>query len=351
MSVASRETRPVIFGLEGTTLTAEEGAFFHETRPWGIILFARNIETRAQLHALTDDLREQSGNTHLPIFIDQEGGRVARLRPPLVRAYPPARAYTELFAQDTETACEAAHLGAMLLAHDLYELGITANCAPCLDLGLPGMSDVIGDRAFGDDGESISQLARAFYEGLRAGGVVPVVKHLPGHGRAKVDSHHALPVVDTDLGTLEATDFAPFRALSAALMGMTAHITYSALDDGTASTLSRAVVTDIIRDRIGFDGLLMTDDLSMKALSGDFAERTDQALLAGCDIILHCNGDRDEMAAIASALPSTMTGKTAERAARVEAEIARLSSRADDKARKRWGELVGHVFPEADNTV
>lgn len=351
MFVASRETRPVIFGFNGTTLTAEEGAFFRETRPWGIILFARNIETRDQVRALTDVLREQSENARLPIFIDQEGGRVARLRPPLVRAHPPARVYSELFAQDAEIACEAAYLGAVLLAHDLYELGITASCAPCLDLGLPGMSDVIGDRAFGDDGETISQLGGAFYEGLRAGGVVPVIKHLPGHGRAKVDSHHALPVVCTDLNTLDATDFVPFRRLKEASMGMTAHIVYSALDDGTVSTLSRAVVTDIIRDRIGFDGLLMTDDLSMKALSDDFAARTEKALAAGCDIILHCNGDRDEMAAIASALPSNMTGKTAERAARVEAEIAGLSSRADDKGRMRWGELIGHVFPEAHNTV
>ena len=351
MFVASRETRPVIFGFNGTTLTAEEGAFFRETRPWGIILFARNIETRDQVRALTDALREQSENAHLPIFIDQEGGRVARLRPPLVRAHPPARVYSEMFAQDAEIACEAAYLGAMLLAHDLYELGITANCAPCLDLRLLGMSHVIGDRAFGDDGETVRQLASAFYEGLRAGGVVPVIKHLPGHGRAMVDSHLACPIVDTDLGTLEATDFVPLIALNSASMGMTAHITYSALDDGTVSTLSRAVVTNIIRGRIGFDGLLMTDDLSMKALVGDFSELTGQALAAGCDIILHCNGDRDEMEAIAGALPTTMIGQTAERAARVEAEIAELSSSADDQARKRWGELVGPVFPEAYKTV
>ena len=194
-------------------------------------------------------------------------------------------------------------------------------------------------------------LNSAFYEGLRAGGVVPVIKHLPGHGRAKVDSHHALPDVETDLDTLAATDFVPFRALSSALMGMAAHITYSALDAGQVSTLSRVVVGDIIRDRIGFDGLLMTDDLSMKALSGDFAERTEKALAAGCDIILHCNGDHDEMAAIAGVLPPNMSGKTAERAARVEAEIAGLSSRVDEKTQKRWGELVGHVFPEAQNTV
>ena len=351
MSVANHETRPVIFGLEGTSLNAEEVAFFKKNRPWGIILFARNIETREQLCALTDDLREKSGNAHLPIFIDQEGGRVARLKPPLVRAYPPARAYAELFAQNPKTGTEAAYLGAMLLAHDLFELGITANCAPCLDLGLPGMSDVIGDRAYGDNGECIIQLGGAFYEGSRAGGVVPVIKHLPGHGRAKVDSHNALPVVDTDLDTLEATDFVPFRALSSALMGMTAHIIYSALDGAQVSTLSRVVVGDIIRDSIGFDGLLMTDDLSMKALSGDFVERTEKALAAGCDIILHCNGDRDEMAAIASVLPQNMSGKTAERAARVEAEIACLSSRVDEKTQKRWGELVGHVFPEAKNTV
>ena len=351
MSVDNRETRPVIFGLEGTSLTAEEGAFFRENRPWGIILFARNIETREQLSALTDDLREKSGNAYLPIFIDQEGGRVARLEPPLVRPYPPARVYTELFGQNAEAGTEAAHLGAMLLANDLRKLGITANCAPCLDLGLTGMSDVIGDRAFGEDGETVSQLGSAFYEGLRAGGVVPVIKHLPGHGRAMVDSHHALPVVDSDLDTLEATDFVPFRALSSASMGMTAHINYSALDTNEVSTLSRNVVTDVIRDLIGFGGLLMTDDLSMKALSGDFAERTEKALAAGCDIILHCNGNSDEMAAIASVLPPNLTAKTAERAACVEEQIAGLSSHVDESTQKRWGELVGHIFPEAQNTV
>ena len=351
MSVANRETRPVIFGLTGTTLSAEESAFFHDVRPWGIILFARNIETRAQLRALTDDLRDRLGNDQLPIFIDQEGGRVARIKPPLVRRYPPAQFYGALFGQDPEIGTEAAYLGAMLLAHDLNELGVTANCAPCLDLALPGMSNVIGDRAYGADGETVTQLASAFYGGLRAGGVVPVIKHLPGHGRAKVDSHHALPVVDTDRATLEANDFVPFRALNDAAMGMTAHIVYSAIDEGTVSTLSRPLISDIIRNQIGFDGLLMTDDLSMKALSGDFAQRTQNALRAGCDIILHCNGDRDEMAAIAAALPSNMTGEAARRAARVEAEIAGLSSCAETAMRERWGELVAHVFPEAQNTV
>ena len=350
MSVANRETRPVIFGLEGTSLTAEEVAFFQETRPWGFILFARNIETRAQIRALTDDLREKSGNACLPIFIDQEGGRVARLKPPLMRPYPPAGAYRALFEQSPEAGTEAAYLGAMLLAHDLYELGITVNCAPCLDLGLPGVADVIGDRAFGENGGTVEQLGGAFYEGLRAGGVVPVVKHLPGHGRAEVDSHHVLPVVDTDLATLDATDFTPFRGVSGALMGMTAHITYSAIDAGEVSTLSRSVVTDIIRDRIGFDGLLMTDDLSMKALSGILRsarkKRSRQAATSFC--IAMATAMRWRLSLV---LAAKYDGKTAERAARVEAEIAGLSSRVDERTQKRWGELVGHVFPEAQNTV
>lgn len=351
MSANNRDVRPVIFGLKGLELSTEEGAFFHETRPWGVILFARNIETRAQLRALTDDLREKSGNSNLPIFIDQEGGRVARVKPPLVAAYPPARVYQDLYEQDPQTGEEAARLGGMLLAHDLFELGITANCAPCLDIRISGMSDVIGDRAFGDTAEGVMSLAGAHYEGLCQGGVVPVIKHLPGHGRAMVDSHHALPAVDTDLGTLADTDFRPFRALSSALMGMTAHIIYDAIDAENVSTLSPSVIATTIRDGIGFDGLLMTDDLSMKALSGDFGERTAKALDAGCDIILHCNAERAEMKAIAAAAPLGLVGKTAARAARVEDQIANRASQVDAHTRQRWGELVGGVFPAAYNAV
>ncbi len=341
--------RPVIFGIEGLTLSDREAAFFHETRPWGVILFARNIDTREQLRALTDALREKSGNPQLPILIDQEGGRVARLKPPLVPAYPPMATYGRLYEQDKEKAVLAARLGASLLAADLYELGINITCAPCLDLGLANMSKVIGERAFSASPRVVAALGQAFADGLMEGGVLPVIKHLPGHGRARVDSHFELPVIEATVPHLQAEDFQPFRQLNDALLGMTGHLLFTAIDNELPSTLSPAVVQNVIREHIGFDGVLMSDDVSMQALSQSLSTIGEAALAAGCDLILHCNGEMAEMAEIAASLPDTMGAATAKRIARVDAALARLSNTTEADRRQIWGEIIGDIFPEAHN--
>ena len=346
---------PVIYGLEGLSFTEDEGRFFHEARPWGVILFARNIENRDQLRALTDSLREMSGNAHLPILIDQEGGRVARLRPPLVSAYPPMGAYGEMYQQDKARAVEAARLGAALLAQDLFELGINITCAPCLDLRLPGMSDVIGDRGLGGDVETVVAIGRAVLDGLDMGGALPVIKHMPGHGRAQVDSHFELPVIEDDVPTLKETDFEIFRQLNGPLMGplmgMTGHLRFTSVDAGETSTFSKPVIEGVIRDYIGFDGLLMSDDVSMKALSGDMGERVTKSLTAGCDMILHCNGERAEMEAVQAALPSAASVEAQRRMDAVDAALQRLSCDVPAGSRKVWGELMGDVFPQASDAL
>ena len=342
---------PVIYGLEGLTFTEDEGAFFHAARPWGVILFARNIESREQLRRLTDSLREMSGNPHLPILIDQEGGRVARLRPPLVSAYPPMGVYGEMYQQDKNRAVEAARLGAALLAQDLFELGINITCAPCLDLRFPGMSDVIGDRGLGGDVETVVAIGRAVLDGLDMGGVLPVIKHMPGHGRAKVDSHFELPVIEDDVPTLKGTDFEVFRQLNEPLMGMTGHLRFTSVDAGETSTFSRLVIQGVIRDYIGFDGLLMSDDVSMKALSGEMGERVAKSLAAGCDMILHCNGDRAEMQAVQAALPSEVSADAQRRMNAVDTALTSLSCDVPAGTRKVWGELMGDVFPQASDAL
>lgn len=342
---------PAIFGLQGLTLNNEETAFFGDVHPWGIILFARNIESRQQLRALTDDLRYKSGNPHLPILIDQEGGRVARLRPPLVSAYPPMGLYGEMYKLDRAAAVEAARLGAALLGQDLFELGISVNCAPCLDLRLPETAEIIGDRAFGDDVERVVTLGRAVMDGLEMGGVLPVVKHMPGHGRATVDSHHELPRIDSDSDTLRQSDFEPFNQLSDALLGMTGHLLFTAIDETAVSTCSKTVIGDVIRNHIGFDGLLMSDDISMSALAGDMAMRVTGALKAGCDMVLHCNSDMAEMQAIAGVLPAKPSIDAAPRIARVDEALARLTCDVPKGARKVWGELMADIFPESQNAL
>ena len=347
--------QPVIFGFEGLTVTQDEGAFFHAARPWGVILFARNIESLDQLRALTDSLREMSGNQHLPIFIDQEGGRVARVKPPLVSAYPPMGVYGEMYQQDKARAIEAARLGAALLAQDLFELGITITCAPCLDLRLPEMSDVIGDRGLGGDVETVVAIGQAVLDGLEMGGVLPVIKHMPGHGRAKVDSHFELPIIEDDVPTLKATDFEIFRQLNeplmGPLMGMTGHLRYTSVDAGETSTFSKPVIEGVIRDYIGFDGLLMSDDVSMQALNGDMGERVTKSLAAGCDVVLHCNGDRAEMDAVHAALPSAPSADAQRRMDKVDAALAALSCDVPAGSRKVWGELMGDVFPQASDAL
>lgn len=347
--------RPVIFGFAGPTVTQDERAFFHAARPWGVILFARNIESRDQLRGLTDSLREMSGNPHLPIFIDQEGGRVARVKPPLAPAYPPMGVYGEMYQHDKARAIEAARLGAALLAQDLFELGINITCAPCLDLRLPGMSDVIGDRGLGSDVETVVAIGRAVLDGLDMGGVLPVIKHMPGHGRARVDSHFELPVIEDDVPTLKGTDFEIFRQLNeplmGPLMGMTGHLRYTSVDAGETSTFSKPVIEGVIRDYIGFDGLLMSDDVSMQALSGEMGERVEKSLAAGCDVVLHCNGDGAEMQAVHAALPDTANAAAQARMDAVDTALATLSCQVPAGSRKVWGELVGDVFPDALNAL
>jgi beta-N-acetylhexosaminidase len=289
-----------IFGCAGTALTSEEAEFFARARPWGFILFGRNIVSPDQVRALIADLRAAVGRPDAPILIDQEGGRVARLRPPHWPAYPPARAYLHAAGGDLARAAELARLGARLMAHDLFALGIDVDCAPVIDVPAAGAHDVIGDRAYADTPEAVAKLGAAVCEGLLAGGVLPIVKHMPGHGRALADSHLDLPVVEASVEALQARDFAPFRALADAPMAMTAHVVYAAVDAVRPATTSPWVIGEVIRGSIGFTGLLVSDDISMRALSGDFACRTRQALGAGCDLVLHCNGDLAEMAAVAA---------------------------------------------------
>lgn len=292
---------PAIFGLSGLTLTDDERAFFCDSDPAGYILFGRNIENREQLRRLTDDLRSLDGRSNLPILIDQEGGRVARMKSPEWPDFPSGAAFDALYERAPASAIEAARLNAMALAVMLAEVGITVDCLPLLDVRQPGASDVIGDRALGSEPMRVAALGRAILSGLQAGGVVGIVKHIPGHGRAMADSHEALPVVsalDRDL----QTDLAPFAALRDAAMAMTCHVVFEAWDPDRPATLSPTIIDSVIRQRIGFHGLLMTDDLDMKALSGDVPSRAADAIAAGCDIALNCWGKMDDMVGIANAL-------------------------------------------------
>jgi beta-N-acetylhexosaminidase len=311
-------TLACIFGCAGPVLTADEEAFFRDVQPWGFILFKRNVETPAQVRALVDALRQIVGRPDAPVLIDQEGGRVQRLGPPHWPRYPTGRAYAALAANDPLTGGAIARLGARLIAEDLRKLGITVDCAPVLDVPVPGAHEVIGDRAYGETIDSIASLGRAFAEGLIAGGVLPVIKHIPGHGRALADSHLHLPVVDADRSALE-TDFAPFRVLSDMPMAMTAHVVYTTIDPKRPATTSPAALK-LIREDLGFSGLIMSDDLSMKALKGDFARRARRSLRAGCDVVLHCNGDVSEMRAVAAGTKA-LKGLAK---ARAEAALARI---------------------------
>ncbi|MBA1156764.1 beta-N-acetylhexosaminidase [Microvirga mediterraneensis] len=315
------KTRAFIAGCSGTELTPDEVAFFKEADPWGFILFRRNVESPEQVRALCGALRDAVGRADAPILIDQEGGRVQRLGPPHWPKYPSGRAYGRLHANDPLVQREIARLGARLIAHDLRSVGITVDCLPVLDVPSPGAHDVIGDRAYGQTPSQVAILGRAAAEGLLAGGVLPVVKHMPGHGRAGADSHLALPVVDASREELERHDFAPFRMLTDMPLAMTAHVVYTALDPDRPATTSPVVMQEIIRGQIGYDGLVMTDDLSMHALSGSFRGRTEAAFSAGCDMALHCNGNMEEMSAVAEAAP-TLSGEALRRA---NAALARIT--------------------------
>jgi beta-N-acetylhexosaminidase len=330
--------RAVIFGCAGTELTDSERRFFADADPWGFILFARNIECPARLARLTDDLRDSVGRD-APVLIDQEGGRVARMRGPVWREWAPA------FDECARLQNPAARIAAMrlryrLIAEELRAVGIDVNCAPVLDVAEPGTHAILRNRCYGSDPAEVAAIGRAVAEALLDGGVVPVIKHMPGQGRAGLDSHEALPVVEADLAAL-AEDFAPFVDLADLPMAMTAHVVYRALDPEAPATQSETVI-GMMRKWIGFDGLLLTDDLSMRALTGPFAERAALSVAAGCDVVLHCNGDSGEMAAVAEGAPR-LEGRAAERAeqalaargGRVEADVAALAA--------EYADLTGRV--------
>jgi beta-N-acetylhexosaminidase len=305
--------KALITDIAGTVLTADERAFFRDADPWGSAIFARNVETPAQLLALADSFRDAVGRADAPIFVDQEGGRVRRLRPPHWPDYPPAAVFGRLYDIEPELGLRAAWLGARLMAADLLAVGITVDCIPVCDVPVAGADNIIGDRAYGTTPAKVAALAAAAAAGAMEGGVLPVFKHLPGHGRAPVDSHKALPVVATDRRTLESTDFAAFKPLAGLPMGMTAHVVYSAIDPVQPATTSVTMVRDVIRGTIGFDGLLMSDDITMEALAGTLAERSRASLAAGCDVVLHCNGSLAQRIEVAGAVPP-LSGDAARRA-------------------------------------
>jgi beta-N-acetylhexosaminidase len=304
--------RAFITGLAGPALTDAERAFLRDSQPWGLIVFKRNVADPGALARLVEECRAALGR-HAPVLVDQEGGRIQRLGPPHWPKYPPATAYGELYDKDREAGLAAARLGARLIAADLSAQGIDVDCMPVADVPVAGADAVIGDRAFGSDPQKVAALAGAFAEGLGDGGVLPVVKHIPGHGRAIADSHQRLPVVTAERAELDASDFAAFRPLAGLPLAMTAHVVFTALDPTAPATTSAVIVREVIRGSIGFQGLLMSDDLSMGALSGPLGERTRTALAAGCDVALHCNGNMDEMLQVAAAAP-LLAGEAARRA-------------------------------------
>ncbi len=311
----------VIFGCSGPTLAPEEQEFFRATNPLGFILFGRNVVDPAQVEQLVRELRISIGRADAPVLIDQEGGRVARLKPPHWRAAPPAGRIGALAgSRGIEAACEAARLNSRLLADELVALGIDVDCAPVADVPIPEAHDIIGDRAYSTDAFVVGKVARAAAEGLLEGGVIPVIKHIPGHGRALADSHAELPVVDDRRAALDASDFAAFKPLADMPWAMTAHVLYNAIDPENPATTSHRVITEIIRNHIGFKGVLVSDDLSMQALDGDLASRARASIEAGCDVTLHCTGVLDEMKEIAGAL-KPLTPAAQERIARARARL------------------------------
>jgi beta-N-acetylhexosaminidase len=308
-------TRAFITGMAGLELSAAEREFIRSERPWGFILFKRNIETPAQVTQLVAELRSTIGNPDAPVLIDQEGGRVQRLGPPNWPVYPPGAVFGALYDIDPALGLSAARLSARLIADDLIQLGITVDCLPLADVPIDGADAVIGNRAYGTEPEKVAAIARAVTDGLEQGGVLPVLKHIPGHGRATADTHFKLPEVDTPQKELERTDFAAFRPLADLPMAMTAHVVFSALDPVHPATTSATIVEQVIRGVIGFQGLLMSDDVSMNALAGSIAERTRAIVTAGCDMVLHCNGRLDEMQEVARETPE-LSGKALQRADR-----------------------------------
>jgi beta-N-acetylhexosaminidase len=323
-----------ITGVSGPELSAAEREFIRIERPWGFILFKRNIETPTQVINLIRELRNAVGNPKAPVLIDQEGGRVQRLSPPHWPIYPPGAVFGMLYDIDPVFGLSAARLSARLIAADLIDLGITVDCLPLADVPVPGADAVIGNRAYGTEPAKVAAIGRAVAEGLEQGGVLPVLKHIPGHGRATADTHFRLPVVDASKAELERTDFAAFQPLADLPMAMTAHVVFSALDPAHPATTSATIIAQVIRGVIGFQGLLMSDDVSMNALAGSIAERTRAIFTAGCDLVLHCNGKLDEMREVAAETPE-LAGKALERARRALASrkpaqaFDRLAARAE----------------------
>jgi beta-N-acetylhexosaminidase len=341
--------RAFITGIAGPELSDAERAFLREAQPWGLIVFKRNIGEPDALRRLTGDFRATVGRD-APVFIDQEGGRVQRMGPRYWPKYPPAAVYGALYDRDLTAGIAASRLGARLIAADLADVGIDVDCMPVGDMPVAGADAVIGDRAFGSEADKVAALAGAFAEGLADGGVLPVLKHIPGHGRATADSHQKLPVVTADRATLEATDFAAFRPLAGLPMAMTAHVVFTAIDAVAPATTSVAIVSEVIRGSIRYQGLLMSDDISMGALSGSLGQRTRAAISAGCDVVLHCNGNMDEMLAVAAAAPQ-LEGSAAHRATaalaskKPTAPIDLIAKRAELSA------LIGGVWEPARGSV
>lgn len=333
--------RAAIFGCEGLELTADERAFFRDANPWGFILFQRNCGSPDQLRKLTTSLRDAVGRANAPILIDQEGGRVQRLRGQW-RARPAAASFGAISRQNPVAARDLAYDNARVMAEELRDLGINVDCVPCVDVPVEGSHDIIGDRAFARDPWVVAALGQAVIDGMLDGGVLPVIKHIPGHGRARADSHLELPVVDTPRSELERTDFAPFRALAHAPLGMSAHVVYSDIDAAAPATASKRVVDEVIRGFIGFDGALMTDDLTMKALKGSLADRARAAIAAGCDLVLHCKGSIADMREVAAATP-ILSGKARERTDRALAALQPSKPFAIAEAQSRVDAALAQV--------
>jgi beta-N-acetylhexosaminidase len=334
--------RAFITGIAGTKLSAAEREFILAERPWGFILFKRNVENPSQVAGLTTELRAAIGDAEAPILIDQEGGRVQRLGPPNWPVYPPGEVFGRLYDSDSALGLAAARLSARLIADDLVQTGITVDCLPLADVPVAGADAVIGDRAYGTEPAQVAAIARAVTDGLEQGGILPVLKHIPGHGRATADTHFSLPVVATPESELEKTDFAAFRPLADLPMAMTAHVVFSAVDAAHPATTSAKMIERVIRGFIGFQGLLMSDDVSMNALAGSIAERTRAIFAAGCDVVLHCNGKLDEMHDVARETPE-LAGEPMQRAHRALA--ARKPAQVFDRAaaRAELDALIGRL--------
>lgn len=335
-------SRAFITGISGLELSADERAFIRAERPWGFILFKRNIDTPAQVASLVRELREAVGNADAPVLIDQEGGRVQRLGPPHWPVYPPGAVFGALYDIEPRLGFQAARLSSRLIAADLIDLGITVDCLPLADVPVAGADAVIGNRAYGTDPVKVAAIARAVTDGLVEGGVLPVLKHIPGHGRATADSHFRLPTVDTSREELNRTDFAAFQPLADLPMAMTAHVVFSALDGAQPATTSATMINQVIRGVIGFQGLLMSDDVSMNALAGTIAERTRAIVNAGCDMILHCNGKLDEMRDVARETPE-LTGEALARADRALASRKQPQPLDRQAARAELDALINRV--------